>query len=108
MACPAARSAFTICTFWLAHNLIALADLGRARPSGVDTATGKVHDSSIRATATLTPALPKTGLRTKAARNMIAELYVGDIGVAPELYGRPGFGIDVGPIFTESEVIRLW
>ena len=55
-------------------------------PSGVDATTGEAHEPSIRATATLTLALPKRGLGEPAGRSHVGELYLADIGVPPELY----------------------
>lgn len=77
-------------------------------PSGVDTATGAVHEPAIRAAATLTLALPKQGLHTEAAGKCIGELYLGDISVPPQLYTRSPLSLDVGPMFAEDEVIRVW
>jgi NAD(P)H-hydrate epimerase len=73
-------------------------------PSGLDTATGKVFDPVISATATLTLALPKQGLRTQ--REQVGELYLADISVPPALYEK-ALGLDIGPLFAESDVIRL-
>ncbi len=42
-------------------------------PSGVDGTTGSVLDPAIRATATMTLALPKIGLRTPAAQAQVGE-----------------------------------
>ena len=77
-------------------------------PSGVDASTGTVYGPAIRATATLTLALPKEGLRSASAREHVGELYLGDIGVPPELYGRPPLGIKVGPIFATDDIVRIW
>ncbi len=77
-------------------------------PSGVDTATGAVHDPSVRATATMTLALPKEGLRTPEAREAVGELYLADISVPPSLYAGPNLGLDVGPLFHSADVIRIW
>ena len=77
-------------------------------PSGVDTATGTVHQPAITATATLTLALPKKGLRSASAREHVGELYLGDISVPPELYERPPLNIKVGPVFATDEIIRIW
>lgn len=77
-------------------------------PSGVDTGSGAVFDPAIRATATMTLALPKTGLRAPAAAAHVGELYLADISVPPQLYAAPPLGLTVGPIFTESDVVRLW
>ncbi len=73
-------------------------------PSGLDTATGKVFDPTIKAAATLTLALPKQGLRTR--REQVGELYLADISVPPALYEK-ALGLTVGPLFAESDVIRL-
>jgi NAD(P)H-hydrate epimerase len=75
-------------------------------PSGVDTTTGTVYDPAIRATATMTLALPKEGLRTPGVEAQIGELYLADISVPPELYGR-FLGIATDPIFAENDIVRL-
>lgn len=79
-------------------------------PSGVDAGTGAVYEPAVRADATLTLALPKTGLRSDAARGCVGELHLTDIGVPPEIYARPGLdlGVDVGPLFYRHEIIRIW
>ena len=77
-------------------------------PSGVDSTTGTTHDPAISAAACLTLALPKEGLRAPGARAHVGELYLGDIGVPPELYARPALGLDVGSIFAQNEIVRLW
>ncbi len=76
-------------------------------PSGVDTTTGTVFDPAIRATATMTLALPKEGLRAPGVEAYAGELYLADIGVPPELYAGPVLGLTVGPIFAESDIVRL-
>ena len=76
-------------------------------PSGVDTATGTVFDPAIRATATMTLALPKEGLRTPGVEEQIGELYLADISVPPGLYAEPALGISIGPIFAQDDIIRL-
>lgn len=76
-------------------------------PSGVDTATGKAYDPAIKAEATLTLALPKTGLRSDEAQRHVGELYLADISVPPVLYSRPPLGIEVGHIFAQSDIVRV-
>ena len=75
-------------------------------PSGVDASTGSVTEPSIRATATLTLALPKTGLHAAAATPYVGELYLADISVPPQLYDAT-LGLTVGPIFAKGDVVRL-
>ncbi len=76
-------------------------------PSGLDTTTGTVFDPAIVATATLTLALPKEGLRLPDAAWNVGELYLGDISVPPQLYAREPLNLHVGPIFARSDVVRL-
>jgi NAD(P)H-hydrate epimerase len=76
-------------------------------PSGVDATAGVALEPAIRATATLTLALPKKGLRAPEARAHVGELYLADIGVPPALYRRAGVAAEVGPVFAESDVVRL-
>lgn len=73
-------------------------------PSGLDATTGEVFQPCIRATATLTLALPKTGLASAAARAVTGPVWVGDIGVPPAVYER--LGIAVGPIFRRGSYLR--
>ena len=77
-------------------------------PSGIDATSGEVGAPAIHAAATLTVALPKVGLRSKEARPLVGELYVGDISVPPELYaeGLPHIG-PVAP-FSMAKVLRVW
>ena len=76
-------------------------------PSGVDATTGTVHQPAIKAIATLTLALPKTGLRVPTAIPHVGELYLADIGVPSELYASPEFGLSVGAVFATDDIVRL-
>lgn len=72
-------------------------------PSGLDATTGHVGDPCVRAKATLTLALPKTGLA--AAPDVVGDLYVADISIPPAVYAA--LGITVGPIFAPGPMVRL-
>lgn len=74
-------------------------------PSGLDVTSGTAHDPTIRASATLTLALPKQGLLNPEAKKYVGELYLADIGVPPELYAN--MGIVVPPLFAESDIIEV-
>ena len=74
-------------------------------PSGLDTTTGQPGQPTIQAEATMTLALPKTGLLAAQAKGHVGKLSLADIGVPPELYSR--MGIEVGPIFVESSIVGL-
>ncbi len=76
-------------------------------PSGVDTTTGVAFDPAIRATATMTLALPKAGLRAPGVAGHVGELYLADISVPPELYAGPALGLSVGHLFAQSDIVRL-
>lgn len=76
-------------------------------PSGVDTTTGTVFSPAIQATATMTLALPKAGLRAEGVAQYVGELYLADISVPPQLYTEPAVGLDVPPIFAESDIVQL-
>lgn len=75
-------------------------------PSGVDTTTGESYDPHIQAQATLTLALPKTGLMNKKVSSAVGELYLADISVPPRLYAS--LGLEVDPIFAQEEIIRVY
>jgi NAD(P)H-hydrate epimerase len=76
-------------------------------PSGVDTTSGTAFDPAIQATATMTLALPKQGLRAPGAERNVGELYLADISVPPELYAAPGLELCVGPVFAENDIVRI-
>ncbi len=74
-------------------------------PSGLDAGSGRFYEPSIRAAATLTLALPKTGLGTDEARGRAGDLYLGDLSVPPNLYRR--LGLDVASLFVTSSTVPL-
>jgi len=96
-----------------AANLIRWANLSPApilsldAPSGVDTTTGTVYEPAIKATATMTLALPKEGLRAPGVEEQVGELYLADISVPPELYREPVLGLSVAHIFAAGDIVRL-
>lgn len=70
-------------------------------PSGLDATSGEVPGRVVRPSATVTLALPKTGLRPE----MTGELFLADISIPPAVYRRviPGY---VTP-FENRFLIRL-
>ncbi len=74
-------------------------------PSGLETTNGYISDTIIRADATLTLALPKTGLLKKEAAPFVGSLYVGDISVPPLLYCQ--LGLEVEPLFGKNPIIQF-
>jgi NAD(P)H-hydrate epimerase len=76
-------------------------------PSGVDATTGTVYDPAVCATATMTLALPKEGLRPAMEAGVVGELYLADISVPPRLYSAPPLQLNVHPLFAHEEIIRI-
>lgn len=74
-------------------------------PSGLNTSTGKPGKPCIRADATLTLALPKTGLLAMDAKAVVGQLFVADIGVPPELY--ESMNINVPRLFKNDSIVNL-
>lgn len=74
-------------------------------PSGLDTTSGVPGEPCIRAAATLTLALPKTGLMTPQAKPYVGDLYLADISVSPELYQR--LGIEVPNFFAIDRILQV-
>lgn len=74
-------------------------------PSGLNVTTGAPGEPCISAAATMTLALPKTGLLEPAAQPVVGDLYLADIGVPPELYHQ--MGILMPPVFTQDHIIRI-
>jgi NAD(P)H-hydrate epimerase len=74
-------------------------------PSGLDTTNGIPGSPCIKAAATLTLALPKSGLLTDQAIEYVGELYLADISVPPELYQH--IGVDVPNLFESDSIVHI-
>ncbi len=91
---------------WIRHvNDAARPVLALDTPSGLNTTTGIPGNPCIRATATMTLALPKIGLMTPQAKPFVGDLYLADISVPPQLY--TGLGIEIPPIFNHDTIVKL-
>jgi NAD(P)H-hydrate epimerase len=66
-------------------------------PSGIDATSGESPGVSVRATRTMTLALPKQGL----VGDDVGELWLADIGIPAETYTR--VGVDVPPTLFGAE-----
>ncbi len=86
---------------WANHQLSPV--LALDVPSGLDTATGLIGDPCVRATATMTLALPKVGL--EFAPTVVGELYLADISVPGSVY--QAFGIQLVDPFGEGSVVSI-
>lgn len=75
-------------------------------PSGLNTTTGEFNENfCIKAYATMTLALPKTGLIKDSAKECVGELFVADISVPPELYKE--IGCESQYLFTDSSIVKV-
>ena len=74
-------------------------------PSGLDPDRGVPNEPTIRATRTLTLALPKAGLLRPEAATSVGELWLADISVPPSVYAR--LGIHPGALFAKSDLVRI-
>jgi len=55
-------------------------------PSGMNATTGDTYDPCIKATVTLTLALPKTGFLARGASLHLGDLYLADISIPRKVY----------------------
>jgi NAD(P)H-hydrate epimerase len=74
-------------------------------PSGLDPTSGSAHSPCIRAKATVSLGLPKTGFLEPGARAFVGDLYLADVSIPSGLYADlrqplPLFG--VGPLVKVS------
>jgi NAD(P)H-hydrate epimerase len=74
-------------------------------PSGMDPDTGEAAGLAVRATATLTLALPKLGLVSVPGRGQAGRIHLGDLGLPAALYQR--LGLDPGTPFGAGRIVRL-
>jgi NAD(P)H-hydrate epimerase len=74
-------------------------------PSGLDSSSGTPYKPCVKATVTLTLALPKTGLMTEVGREFVGDIYLADISIPREIYLK--FNITKESIFKENFIIHL-
>jgi NAD(P)H-hydrate epimerase len=74
-------------------------------PSGLDTTTGTIYTPCIKAKATLTLAMTKTGFRNPQAKPYLGQLFLGDIGVPPMLYQQ--LNLAIKPLFQSYPILEI-
>lgn len=74
-------------------------------PSGLDATTGEPGNPCIKASATLTFGLPKTGFLNPRAKEFLGELYLADISLPRQIYSSYPMESD---IFSSNPVLRIW
>ncbi len=73
-------------------------------PSGLDPESGKANEPCIRAAATLTLALPKTGFLNPSAKSYLGKTYLADISIPLEVYERFG---QMNLLFAQETIRQL-
>jgi NAD(P)H-hydrate epimerase len=74
-------------------------------PSGLSSDTGEPFDPTIRATQTLTLALPEVGLLKPRARPYVGELWLADISVPAVVY--QALGLTVDRLFASADIVAV-
>ena len=74
-------------------------------PTGLDPNSGVAHSPCIRATQTLTLALPKTCFTSEEGMKFAGDLYLADISVPRQLYAK--YGIHSEKLFGSCPIVRL-
>jgi NAD(P)H-hydrate epimerase len=86
---------------WTAGRRVLALDV----PTGLELASGSLHDPHIVAEATLTLALPKQGLRRPEAAESVGKLLLADLAIPAAVYGR--LGLAFASPFAPGPVVRL-
>jgi NAD(P)H-hydrate epimerase len=77
-------------------------------PSGLNLTTGIPGDPTVKAKATLTLALPKTGLFKHKASKYVGDIYLADISVPPGLFKKIGIeDKSLGRMFSSGTVVKI-
>ena len=88
----------------MANNISSL-KIALDTPSGLDSTSGEIYNPCFKADATMTLALPKTGLTAPKASEVAGTVYLADIGLPPTLYRE--LGLEVESIFHAETIIDL-
>ena len=75
-------------------------------PSGLNPDTGEPYNPCIRATATLSLGLVKSGLVEASARKFAGDLWVGDIGIPRAAYRKLGIRMP-SSLFSKETAVRV-
>ena len=73
-------------------------------PSGMNATTGEIYDPCIKATATVTLALPKTGFLSPSASPYVGDLYLADISIPRKVY--ESFG-QQKTLFQDDSLVKI-
>jgi NAD(P)H-hydrate epimerase len=73
-------------------------------PSGMNATTGNAYEPCIKAAATLTLALPKTGFLEPNASSLLGDLFLADISIPRRVYERFG---QKNWLFSEQSLLKI-
>ena len=74
-------------------------------PSGIDPDSGAAPGTAVRATTTVTLALPKTGLLAPRAREYVGDLVLADIAIPHAAFER--IGLNTWRLFERGDLVRV-
>ncbi|MBG90533.1 MAG: NAD(P)H-hydrate epimerase [Actinobacteria bacterium] len=74
-------------------------------PSGLDASDGPIHSPIVKATMTVTFALPKIGFLKDASKSYLGDVFLVDIGVPPHVLRQ--FNCDQRPPFHQNSVFKI-
>ena len=74
-------------------------------PSGLNVSTGEVYHPCIKATQTLTLALPKKGFKEKKAKEVLGKIFLADIDVPQNVY--QDYGVSKAELFKGDKIVPL-
>lgn len=76
-------------------------------PSGIGS-DGDIYNPAIKASVTLTLALPKKSMFEEVTKEFIGELYLADISVPSSLYKKIKILFDTEKLFKVGEILRIY
>ncbi len=74
-------------------------------PTGLELASGRLHEPHVVAEATLTLAAPKEALRGRPARDAVGTLFLADLSIPRAAYER--LGVEWTSPFEALPVVRV-
>ncbi len=74
-------------------------------PSGMNATTGEAYTPCVKATSTLTLALPKTGFLAHDAKSYLGDLYLADISIPKRVYDRFG---QKKVLFQADSIVKIF
>lgn len=73
-------------------------------PSGMNATTGQAYDPCVKATSTITLALPKTGFLARGVSSYLGDLYLADISIPLKIYRQFGQKTE---LFQKDTIVKI-